>query len=398
MRILLVPQNDWMTHPNPMRHHFLVKRLAHTHACQIYVLNFDGLGGPRTAMNPELVVDRNICLVGQNSLPGRNPALYYVLNSKHISDLVLHAIRDLKVEVVLNSNVLPSAIATNLAHRMNIPLVYDFVEYYPQSASAYFKNPLAKAVASGIVQKLMNYIIRGSSTVVTVSDSHAKLVRKIDPTKPVHVVPNGVDLRMLSHADLNRPIRHRKAGARELSLVYVGSVDEWVDLEVVLSAVGKLNHEGYRICLKVVGGSHGGFYLDRLKSIVACSDFRRDVQFTGFVPYHLVPQYLRNADVALAPYKKSIKNDVTPLKILEYLACRKIVLCTPLPEIKRRFGDFLWFYDDAEDLARLLRLVSSDRPFMEEKLKHADRILADYSWDKLADRYYQIIESAVVNR
>ena len=138
MRVLFVPPNNWATHPNPMRHHFLYKRLARRYRCEVYVVNFDGLGSSHTILNRDLVLNDNIHLIGQYALPASNPASYYTLNLGHIWSLISRALAALDIEVVVHSNILPSAAVCTLAQRKKIPIVYDYADYYPQSSSAYF--------------------------------------------------------------------------------------------------------------------------------------------------------------------------------------------------------------------------------------------------------------------
>jgi glycosyltransferase involved in cell wall biosynthesis len=375
-----------------MRHHFLLTRLARIHKCEINVLSFDGLGASRHSINPELVYHDGIQLIHVESLPNRNPALYYVLNSKQIWDAISRVIEELHIDVVVNSNILPGAIAANLARRRKVPLVYDLIEYYPQSAAAYFQNSLLKTLAASTVKRLMYYIIHESDAVVTVSDSHAKMVRTVAPSKLVRVVPNGVDLRAFKPSE---EAGMSKSDSKKLRLVYVGSVDEWLDLGSVVKAIANVKADGLLVSLTVVGGSHGNNYLDQIKALVKSHGLEEDVVFEGFVPYDKIPEYINAADVAVAPYRNILKNDVTPLKVLEYLACRKIVLCTKIPEIRRRFGTLLYFYEGAEELTRMLKSISQNRGAFRQKDGNVRRFLLTYSWDNLAAKYYQIMKTVV---
>jgi len=394
MQLLFVPPNNWMTHPNPMRHHFLFGRLAENHGCKVYVINYDGLGNSTSVINPELVFHDGIQMIHQHSLPITDPALYYILNSKNTWDAIRHTLEQLHIDAVVNSNIVPGVMASILAKRMKIPLVYDCAEYYPESASAYFKSRSLKLLAQNVVKEAMKYVIRRSDAVITVSDSHARLVKDVDPGSAVHVVPNGVDLRLFRQFSTSQSSVHGVSSTRELRLVYVGSVDEWLDMESVIRAIKNLSGE-LRIVLTIVGGSHGEFYLSHLMSLVKSWKLEEQVRFMGFVPYHLVPSYVASADAALSPYKILLKNDVSPLKIPEYLACGKIVLSTPVPEITRRFGDLVYFYDSTEGLSHLLRRIFSDRALMEKRTQGAKDILEGYSWDTIAERYYQIIRLAI---
>lgn len=150
--------------------------------------------------------------------------------------------------------------------------------------------------------------------------------------------------------------------------------------------------------LTVVGSSHGGYYLKRVKRLIKDYEMERHILFTGFVPYRLVPLFVNAADVALAPYRKIVKNDVTPLKVLEYLACQKIVPSKRIPEISKRFGNLVNFYEGVAGLTEFLKAISANRSDFGKKAINARENLAEYSWDVLARRYCQILESAAASR
>ena len=378
-----------------MRHHFIFNRLANLHGCKIHVLNFEGLGARRKINNPDLVFNENIQLINLHSLPVDNPALYYSLSSRSVWNMIDRTLTQLQIDVVVHSNLIPSLMACNLARRAKIPLVYDCIEYYPESASAYFTGRLTKTLAYNVVSGLMKHLIRNSDVVITVCDALAQFVSKAAPNLRVEVVPNGVDF------ELFRPVgttRRRAEDRSKLALVYVGSVDDWLDLETVIEAIHNLRRDGFEASMTVVGGSHAGHYLERIRHLTESYGLERQVLFTGFVPYYMVPHFVNAADVAIAPYRKIAKNDGTPLKMLEYLACGKIVACTRIPEISRRFENLVYFYEGAAELTNLLRSISSDPSGFAERASGTKEVLAGYSWDALAEKYYQILRSVAANK
>lgn len=80
--MLVVPSNNWMTHPNPMRHHFLFRRLADTHGCEVFVLGFTGLGGQRPIINLELVSSPR----SAESMNGEDLAIDAILTNQSSKD------------------------------------------------------------------------------------------------------------------------------------------------------------------------------------------------------------------------------------------------------------------------------------------------------------------------
>ena len=63
---------------------------------------------------------------------------------------------------------------------------------------------------------------------------------------------------------------------------------------------------------------------------------RPNVNWLGWKPYHELFKYVWNFSIAIIPF---IDNDITratsPVKLLEFFACQKPVVSTPLPECVR---------------------------------------------------------------
>jgi glycosyltransferase involved in cell wall biosynthesis len=56
------------------------------------------------------------------------------------------------------------------------------------------------------------------------------------------------------------------------------------------------------------------------------------VVITGFEPYDTMPQYINMATVCLNPFLVTgATRDIFPGKVVQYLACAKAVIATPLP-------------------------------------------------------------------
>jgi glycosyltransferase involved in cell wall biosynthesis len=81
--------------------------------------------------------------------------------------------------------------------------------------------------------------------------------------------------------------------------------------------------------LVIVGGGH---MLGRLKKLRANLGLEDAVFFTGFQPFRMMPEFINLSDVCINPFLvNETTRDIIPGKIIQYLACGKPVLATPLP-------------------------------------------------------------------
>ena len=61
---------------------------------------------------------------------------------------------------------------------------------------------------------------------------------------------------------------------------------------------------------------------------------------TGFVSQKEIPRYVSLADLCINPFRENfVTTDIIPTKILEYLACQKPVLSSPLNGTKELIPD-----------------------------------------------------------
>lgn len=110
---------------------------------------------------------------------------------------------------------------------------------------------------------------------------------------------------------------------------YFGAIAEWFDLEIIRAiAISQPD------TLILLVGNDTIFASKTLKDL-------HNVKFTGEVPYGQLPYYLYAFDVCLLPFKViPLTLATNPVKVYEYLAAGKPVVCVDLPEIAQ-FGNLL---------------------------------------------------------
>lgn len=110
---------------------------------------------------------------------------------------------------------------------------------------------------------------------------------------------------------------------------YYGAIAEWFDLDL-LRAVAQAHPE----CLVLLVGN------DTVEAQKRLADLP-NVEFTGEVPYDQLPYYLYAFDVCLLPFQViPLTLATNPVKVYEYLAAGKPVVCVDLPEVAQ-FGDLV---------------------------------------------------------
>jgi glycosyltransferase involved in cell wall biosynthesis len=111
-----------------------------------------------------------------------------------------------------------------------------------------------------------------------------------------------------------------------------------------------------------------------------------NIHFFGSIPYKELPSWASGFDVCILPYKvDESTQSINPLKLREYIATRKPVVATALPEVLRlsQFIRIAAQNNFAEAVYQVMETpVSSDTEL--------EMFLRNESWEKKAVEFWQI--------
>ena len=201
--------------------------------------------------------------------------------------------------------------------------------------------------------------------------------------------PNAGDYAFFSRTDQAVPASEaaERSARFRFTLGYYGALASWFDYTLIASAADARPDWLFLL----VGMDYDGTLA---KSGLAA---RANVLWVPAQPYGRLPGYLRLFDLALIPF---VLNDITrstsPVKLFEYMAAEKPILCSAMPECLRYesvavYSDLSDFLSKAEGL-----LARRDDPALRSALRRdalentwaarADEILAALEDEKNAER------------
>ena len=205
----------------------------------------------------------------------------------------------------------------------------------------------------------------------------------------IEVVGLGLDHRRFRPSDQATARAALSIDPAMTTLLYVGGVDEYHDLEPVIDALGTLGDP--RLELHVVGD---GAYRAGTEQRAAAAGAA--VRFHGHVRHDLVPQYIATADLCIAPYRSSAFHGglvtFSTLKIPEYMACARPVVSIPSPAIERLIThgrDGFLVPNDAPSWQAFLRALPG-RSMLAELGRAAAAAVSHINWRNTASQYFTI--------
>jgi glycosyltransferase involved in cell wall biosynthesis len=239
--------------------------------------------------------------------------------------------------------------------RMVFDLVDDLGEYNAEpSRRAYVRNCVEKMASK-------------AGAIICTSEPLAELLS--EGGHSAHVVPNGYD------ADLFFP---RRASGGEVggssmhrpTVGFVGTLFEYIDYEMIRECASAMADARFVLM------GHLEFPTSSVAALLALPN----VTHTNAVPRDEVPDHIARFDVCIAPFRQSaVSRSVSPLKVYEYLAMHKPVVCTPMEGLQReRIAQFV---DVASSSGHFCSLVSERMRTWSVDLGMLDVELRDCTWD-----------------
>ncbi|POM26875.1 D-inositol 3-phosphate glycosyltransferase [Actinomadura rubteroloni] len=217
--------------------------------------------------------------------------------------------------------------------------------------------PSAAPSALAKIRELERFCLARSDAVVVPSRVIADALRGLDvPEDRIHLVPNGADV-------VETPDRPADAPGRYL--IYVGALQPWQGLDVLLRAFARLaDLPDLRLVICASVPARRAKPVRRLAERLGVAD-RIDWRHT--LPHPEVAAWLAHAEASIAPLTgcaRNVEQGCAPLKVLESMAAGVPVVASDLPAVRELMAG-----------GEHGRLVPADRP---AELARAVRILLEY--------------------
>ena len=205
------------------------------------------------------------------------------------------------------------------------------------------------------------------------------------------IAPDGVDLERYS--DLPSPVEARKAlgmAAQHFTLGYTGHLYAGRGVDLMLEMARRLPEVNFLLA----GGEPGE--VQRLRETVRATKME-NIILAGYVPNAELPLYQAACDLLLMPYQRhvaassggDIARYLSPMKLFEYMACGRPILCSDLPvlhEVLTPENALLLSPDDVQAWVIATQELRDDAARRASLGASAHREASRYTWEARAKR------------
>ena len=192
------------------------------------------------------------------------------------------------------------------------------------------------------------------------------------------LITNGVDVKHFSSV-FEREKKVFKGNKKTIG--YFGAIASWFDFELIQ----KLAKERPNYEVVLIGSVYGkGVSLDFTKEL-------ENILFVGPIDYKILPQYAREFDVSIIPFKiNDVTESTSPVKLFEYMALGKPIVTTAMPEC--RMYQSVMVAEDHEDFINKVDealKIKDNIDYIEILQREAD----ENAWTKKAQELIKLISN-----
>ena len=329
---------------------------------------------------------------GWSRLPGLGEVALMAALARRLKAVAL----DVKPDVLhVHSPVLNALPALWVGARMKLPVLYELRAFWEDGAVSH-GTMSPEGTRYKLSRWLETFAARHADALVTICRGmRQELIERGLPSAKIGVARNGVDMAAFGQNQVRDEALAATLGLDGKTVLgFIGSFYGYEGLDLLLEAVASLRRDGDPgIRVLLVGG---GPEEERLKALAGRLRIADQVVFAGRVEHEAVKGYYGLVDIMVYPrIANRVTELVTPLKPLEALAQRKIVMASDVGghrELLGQSGVSRFFRaGDAQALAACVRQALSEQEAWPEQAAKGRRFVEEQStWERSLSSYEEI--------
>jgi alpha-maltose-1-phosphate synthase len=245
-----------------------------------------------------------------------------------------------------------------------------------------------------IVDKIERFTLTRSELIMTVTPALKEILASQYSLKErkMIVVQNGANTDIFRPMDGSETKAELKLDQNIEYICFAGSLVRWQGVDYLLKSLPAILEERPDARVLIVGN---GPIREELVVLAKEMKLEEQVIFVGEVPYTIVPKYINSSEVCVAP-KIGLKSGYSPLKLCEYMACKKPVVASRasgLEILEESGGGILIEPGNWIEISRAVINLLNDKELREKMGKSGwEYVVKNQSWDSVAKRVTSIFE------
>ena len=394
MNILGLQETDWLTR-GPHTQHHIFERLSKNSNFKITVLDYEIdkiMKLESLLVKKQAYTNTNRAVKDSNVLVIRT-AHIQVPYLRRVSSLITNFFAMLKLfrkdrpDIIIGFSITNGFVGLILAKLFRIPYIFYYIDLLhtlvPVSSAQYFAKSLSK------------FLFKKSDRVIVVTKFlQSYVINEGAPPEKVHILLNGISLEntIVNREKLGKLKSELSIEENAFVLLYMGYLYSFAGLKEIIEYYdNSVKSELLKIKFIIVGD--GEIYAqlsDYIKKLDA-----NWVILTGKIPFFDLTEYLELADLCLLSFAlNEVTKDITPVKIMEYMAMKKPVLSNSLPSVVREIGEnkgVIYAKNQKDLIEKIGELYNKKSELVKIGLKGFDLIKKHYVWPNILNDLKKIM-------
>ena len=394
MNILIIHEIDWINKVIFEPHHLAELFSIQGHEVFVIDCRDADIKEIRNAMKTEEI--KNYHRVYNNgsitlirppsiSIKGLNRITYFLFCKKIIHETIIQN----KIDIILLYGTATNGIQTiDVAKKLNIPVFYRLLDV----THSLVKTPIVRQLA----KKNESTVIRKATKVLPIIPDLQRYAIEMGATeKNTDIFPLGINRKLFKKLPKNKKLlQELKIDEKDKVVLFIGTLFEFSGLEKIIKKYDVILNKNPNTKFLIIGG---GFQFNRLESLIKEKNLNSNIILTGFLPQQVLPEYLSLADICIQPFDTNyVTNRILPSKILEYFACGKAVLSTPLKGTVEILPDESFGITYATQnifVEKLSELLSDEIKLEKLGSQGYDYVIQNHDWNVLSNKIIEKFES-----
>jgi glycosyltransferase involved in cell wall biosynthesis len=331
MNILFVHEVDWLK-----KVVFEIHNLAESLSLlghRVYVIDYENTWGKDRFWDLGSLKTKEVGGISR-ALPGasvtlRRPGFIKIPGLSRLSAGCTHyreirkTIKDKNIDIVVLYSVPTNGLqAISAAEKFNIPVVFRSIDILYKLVPYAPLRPVTKMLEKKVYSAV--------DAILAITPNHTRYVVSLGAAESkVKLLLMPIDTGIFHPSEDYLEIK-RKWGvnAKDRVVVFIGTLFPFTGLDGFIRQFPSVLDRMPDAKLLIVGDGPQRPVLER---IIIELGLGKRIIITGFQPYQTMPQYINLADVCINPFlNTAATRDIFPGKIVQYMACGRAVVATPL--------------------------------------------------------------------
>jgi len=392
--ILGIQETDWLTR-GPHTQHHVFERLSLNPKIKITVFDYDI---DKIMQSASRFIQKKVY---QSSNKAINGSQVTIIRTAHlqipylrrISSIItnffgmLKLIRSTRPDLIIGLSLSNGIIGLFLSKMFRIPYIFYYIDLLHTLVPLGYAQNLAKVIS--------RYLFRRSDRIIAVT-KYLKdyIIQEGAQEDQVKILLNGISLEntIVDQNKVSKLKEKYNISNNDFVLFFMGYLYDFAGLQEIIDYYHHDIVKG-KFSLKFVIVGDGGIYphlAAHVKKIGA--DW---VILTGRIPFFDITEYIELADLCLMSFQlNNVTRQITPVKVMEYMAMKKPVLSNKLPSVFSEIGkdNGVIFAKNQKALIKKIGVLYAKKDELPEVGKKGfELIKKKYVWAKILNNLKHIM-------